>query len=159
MLAYLLPSHYGVKLIENILISTFFYSSVLLNHVSPSQPDPTFRDGVGVLVQLGNILLTLCVVTVVYLCKLPIYGSDKTVFPPIFHTRLKINFKHSCCLITNIAYLPYIAFLGYQCVAPRLLSCSLTLLGQTAEYVVVMKLSNGTSTSVGITASYFADNM
>ena len=78
----------------------------------------TFRDRVGVLVPLSNILLIICVVTVVFLCKLPISVSDETVFPPILHTRLKINFKHACCLMMNFAYLPYIVFLGYQCVAP-----------------------------------------
>jgi hypothetical protein len=86
MLAYLLSSHYAVNLIENILISAFFYSSVLLNHVSPSQPNPTFRDGVEILVQLGNMLLILCVVTVVYLCKLPISGSDKIISAYLSHT-------------------------------------------------------------------------
>jgi len=57
----------------------------------------------------------------------------------------------------NTAYLPYTVFLGYQCVAPGLLFCFVTL-SQTAESVV-MKLSSGTSTSVGIAASYVADNM
>ena len=104
-----------------------FGSSVSLNHVSPSQPDPTFRDKVGVLVPMSNVLLIICVFTVVYLCKLPISGCDKTVFPPIFHTRLTINFQHSCCLIMHITHMPYIVFLWYQCIAPGLLSCSVTL--------------------------------
>ena len=136
-------------------IQHFFYSIVLLNHVSRSQPEPTFRDRVGVLVPLSNILLTICVVSVVFLCKLPISGSDKTVFPPILHTRLKMNFKHSCSLIMNFTCVPYssdISVLHQDC-------CSvLWHLGQTAEFVV-MWLSSGTSTSVGIAASYFADNM
>ena len=137
MLAYLLSS-----IIRHVSVSTvfslrryinleyvnfnIFYSIVLLNHVSPSQPGPRFRDWVGVLVPLSNILLIMRVDAVVFLCTLPISGSDKTVFPPILHTRLKTNFKHSCCLIMNIAYLSYIVFLGYQCVAPGLLFCFVT---------------------------------
>jgi hypothetical protein len=110
-----------------------FYSSVSIisdglnvpNQVPPSQPDPTFRDRVGVLVPMSNILLIILVCLVNFFASCRFLVLIKLYFRPSFthDWKLTVNIR----AVVNITYLPYIVLLWYQCVAPGLLSCSVTL--------------------------------